>query len=89
MSEAELKSKREAIDDAISATKAAVAEGVVPGAGLSLLRAITSLENEELKTEGDERTGIQVLKHAPEAPTRQIAINSGDVILSSRVSQLL
>jgi chaperonin GroEL len=78
LSEAELKSKREALDDAISATKAAVAEGVVPGAGLTLLRAILSLEKEEIKTTGDEKTGIQILKHALEAPTRQIAENSGD-----------
>lgn len=77
-SEAELKSKKEALDDAISATKAAVAEGVVPGAGLALLRAIVAVEKEEEKTSGDERTGIQILKHALEAPSRQIAENSGD-----------
>ncbi|MBI2521680.1 MAG: chaperonin GroEL [Bdellovibrio sp.] len=77
-SETELKSKKEALDDAISATKAAVAEGVVPGAGLTLLRAIDALEKEEEKLQGDEKTGIQILKHALEAPTRQIAENSGD-----------
>ena len=77
-SEAELKSKKEAFDDAISATKAAVAEGVVPGAGLALLRAINALEKEEEAMVGDERTGIQILKHALEAPSRQIAENSGD-----------
>jgi chaperonin GroEL len=77
-SEAELKSKKEALDDAISSTKAAVAEGVVPGAGLTLLKAITALEKEEEKMTGDEKTGIQILKHALEAPTRQIAENSGD-----------
>jgi chaperonin GroEL len=77
-SEAELKSKKEALDDAISATKAAVAEGIVPGAGLALIRAINVLEKEEQKTSGDEKTGIQILKSALEAPTRQIAINSGD-----------
>jgi chaperonin GroEL len=77
-SEAELKSKKEALDDAISATKAAVAEGIVPGAGLALIRAINALEKEEQKTSGDEKTGIQILKSALEAPTRQIAINSGD-----------
>lgn len=77
-SEAELKSKKEALDDAISATKAAVAEGIVPGAGLSLIRAITALAAEETKSSGDEKTGIQILMHALEAPTRQIAENSGD-----------
>lgn len=77
-SEAELKSKKEALDDAISATKAAVAEGILPGAGLTLLRAIDELEKEEGKLKGDEKTGFQILKHALEAPTRQIAQNSGD-----------
>jgi chaperonin GroEL len=75
-SEAEMKSKKEALDDAISATKAAVAEGTVPGAGLSLLRAIDAVEQEEARAEGDERTGLVILRHALEAPTRQIADNS-------------
>jgi chaperonin GroEL len=75
-SESEMKSKREALDDAISATKAAVAEGIVPGGGLALLRAIEAVEREEGKSEGDERTGLQILRRALEAPTRQIAENS-------------
>jgi chaperonin GroEL len=75
-SEAEMKSKKEALDDAISATKAAVAEGIVPGGGLALLRAVEALEREEQKSEGDERTGLQILKRALESPTRQIAENS-------------
>jgi chaperonin GroEL len=75
-SEAEMKSRREAIDDAISATRAAVAEGIVPGGGLSLLRAIDALDKEEARSEGDERTGLQILKRALEIPTRQIAENS-------------
>jgi chaperonin GroEL len=77
-SEAELKSKKEALDDAISATKAAVSEGIVPGAGLTLLRSISVLETIETQISSDQKTGIQILKHALEAPTRQIAINSGD-----------
>lgn len=77
-SEAELKSKKEALDDAINATKAAVAEGIVPGGGLALLRAIPFLEQEEAKAEGDEKTGFQILRHALEIPTRQIAANSGE-----------
>ncbi len=75
-SEAEMKSKKEALDDAISSTKAAVAEGIVPGGGLALLRAIEAVEREEGKCEGDERTGLQILRRALEAPTRQIAENS-------------
>ena len=76
-SETELKSLKEAFDDAISSTKAAVEEGIVPGAGLALLRTITAVEKEASKTEGDERTGIMTLRYALEAPARQIAENSG------------
>ena len=75
-SESEMKAKKEALDDAISATKAAVAEGIVPGGGLALLRCMNVLAAEEEKCEGDEKTGIQILKRALEAPTRQIAENS-------------
>ncbi len=75
-SEAEMKSKKEALDDAISATKAAVAEGIVPGGGLALLRCIGAVAEEEANCDGDERTGIQILKRALEMPTRQIAENS-------------
>jgi chaperonin GroEL len=74
--EAEMKSKKEALDDAISATKAAVAEGIVPGGGLALLRCISSVEQDEEKCTGDERTGMQILKRALEIPARQIAENS-------------
>jgi chaperonin GroEL len=75
-SETELKSRKEAFDDAVAATKAAVAEGVVPGAGLTLLRAIDAVEAEAARAEGDERTGMTMLRRALEAPTRQIAANS-------------
>ena len=74
--EAEMKSKKEALDDAISSTKAAVAEGIVPGGGLALLRCTDAVQREEAKCEGDERTGVQILKRALEIPTRQIAENS-------------
>ena len=74
--EAEMKGKKEALDDAISATKAAVAEGIVPGGGLALLRCIGPIAEEEKSCEGDERTGVQILKRALEAPVRQIAENS-------------
>jgi chaperonin GroEL len=75
-SEAEMKSKKEALDDAINATKAAVAEGIVPGGGLALLRCVKPVEEEEAKCEGDEKTGVQILKRALESPARQIAENS-------------
>jgi chaperonin GroEL len=75
-SEAEMKARKEALDDAISATKAAVAEGIVPGGGLALLRCIDAVKAEESKCEGDEKTGAQILCRALEAPTRQIAENS-------------
>ena len=74
--EAEMKARKEALEDAIAATKAAVAEGIVPGGGLALLRCIDAVAAEEARAEGDERTGIQVLKRALEAPARQIAENS-------------
>ncbi|MEW5704355.1 MAG: chaperonin GroEL [Pseudomonadota bacterium] len=88
-SEAEMKSKKEALDDAISATKAAVAEGVVPGGGLALLRCVEAVAAEEARCEGDERTGIQILKRALEAPARQIAENSavdGGVVVARMLS---
>jgi chaperonin GroEL len=75
-SEAEMKSRKEALDDAINATKAAVAEGIVPGGGLALLRCIDPIEREESAATGDERTGLQILRGALEAPARQIAENS-------------
>ena len=74
--EAEMKAKKEALDDAISATKAAVAEGIVPGGGLALLRCVAAVSQEETQCDGDERTGVQILKRALEAPARQIAENS-------------
>jgi chaperonin GroEL len=83
--EAEMKSKKEALDDAISATKAAVAEGLVPGGGLALLRCIDALTREEQQCTGDEKTGIAILKRALESPARQIAENSavdGGVVVS-------
>jgi chaperonin GroEL len=75
-SEAEMKARKEALDDAISATKAAVAEGIVPGGGLALLRCNDAVTAEETRCEGDERTGVQILKRSLEMPARQIAENS-------------
>jgi len=75
--EAESKARKEAFEDAINATKAAVLEGIVPGCGLVLLRAIEAVKAEESACEGDERTGLRILERALEAPTRTIADNSG------------
>ena len=87
--EAEMKAKKEALDDAISSTKAAVAEGMVPGGGLALLRCTDAVSKEEAACEGDEKTGIQILKRALEAPARQIAENSaadGGVVVARMLS---
>lgn len=75
-SEAEMKSRKEALDDAINATKAAVAEGIVPGGGLALLRCIGAVNALESNAIGDEKTGLQILARALCAPARQIAENS-------------
>ena len=75
-SEAEIKAKRDALDDAISSTKAAVAEGIVPGGGLAFLRAIPALIALENECVDDERTGVQILRRALQVPVRQIAANS-------------
>jgi chaperonin GroEL len=74
--EAELKSRKEALDDAISATRAAITEGIVPGGGVALLRVAPALDEEEHRCDGDERTGLRILRHALEVPARTIAENS-------------
>jgi chaperonin GroEL len=76
-SEAELKSRKEAFEDAISATKAAVAEGIVPGGGVALLRALPQVQAAADELSGDQHTGALILRRALEAPARQIAENSG------------
>ncbi|MGE0862165.1 MAG: chaperonin GroEL [Gammaproteobacteria bacterium] len=76
-SEAELKARKDAYDDAIAATKAASEEGLVPGGGLALLRAIPALEAAAAQAEGDFRTGMLILRNALESPARTIAANSG------------
>jgi chaperonin GroEL len=76
-SEAEMKKRKEELEDAIASTRAAVAEGIVPGGGLALVRCIEAVEAEAATAEGDERTGLMILRRALEAPARQIAENSG------------
>lgn len=76
-SESEMKSKKEALDDAINATEAAIDEGIVPGGGLGFLRSIPFLQEKERTLEGDRRRGMQILRRAVQMPAYQIAVNSG------------
>lgn len=76
-SEAEMKARKEALDDAISATKAAIEEGIVPGGGLGFLRCVPAIEERESELDGDRRTGAQMLRRAIQTPAYQIAVNSG------------
>jgi len=75
--EIEVKERKDRVDDAMHATRAAVEEGILPGGGIALLRAIKVLE--KLKVDNnDQRTGIEIVKKALSSPARQIAINAGD-----------
>lgn len=75
-SEVEMKEKKDRVDDALSATRAAIAEGIVPGGGVAYIRCVSKLEN--LKGDNDdETTGIQIVKRAIEEPLRQIVANAG------------
>jgi len=73
--ETELKEKKHRIEDALSATRAAVEEGIVPGGGTTLIKIISALDN--LKLEGDEQVGVNIIRRALEEPARQIANNAG------------
>ena len=75
-SEVEMKEKKDRVDDALSATRAAIAEGIVPGGGVAYIRTLPMLE--ELKGDNDdENTGIQIIRRAIEEPMRQIVDNAG------------
>jgi chaperonin GroEL len=74
--ETEMKEKKDRVDDALSATRAAVEEGIVPGGGVAYIRAITALEKLAGRND-DENTGIQIIKRAIEEPLRQIVANAG------------
>jgi len=74
--EVEMKEKKDRVDDALHATRAAVEEGIVPGGGVAYIRAIESLDKLKGANE-DETTGIQIVKRAVEEPLRQIVVNSG------------
>jgi chaperonin GroEL len=73
--ETEMKEKKARVEDAMHATKAAVEEGIVPGGGIALLRAVEAVE--AVKAEGDMRVGVNVIKRALEEPFRQIVFNAG------------
>ena len=83
--ETELKNKKLRIEDALNATRAAIEEGIVPGGGTTLLNLSEKLNTLSEKLTGDEKTGVEIVKAALSAPTRQIAINAGengDVVIS-------
>jgi chaperonin GroEL len=75
--EVEVKEKKDRVDDAMHATRAAVEEGVLPGGGVALLRAVKALSR--IKPENDDiRTGVEIVKKAIQSPARQIALNAGE-----------
>jgi chaperonin GroEL len=76
--ETEMKERKDLIDDALHATKAAAEEGIVPGGGVAFLRAIEAVEGARSKAKGDERIGFDIVAEALRAPTRQIADNAGE-----------
>ena len=75
-SEVEMKEKKDRVDDALCATRAAIEEGIVPGGGVAYIRSIDSLENLEA-VNADEKTGVAIVKRAIEEPLRQIVANAG------------
>ncbi|MFY0673525.1 MAG: chaperonin GroEL [Bacteroidia bacterium] len=77
MSEVEMKEKKDRVDDALHATRAAVEEGIIPGGGVALIRGIASLESIATENE-DEATGVAIVRKSLEAPLRQIVVNAGE-----------
>jgi chaperonin GroEL len=76
--ETEMKERKDLIDDALHATKAAAEEGIVPGGGVAFLRAIEAVDNAKSKAKGDEKIGFEIVSEALRWPTRQIADNAGE-----------
>jgi len=76
--ETEMKERKDLIDDALHATRAAAEEGIVPGGGVAFLRAIAAVEAGKSKAKGDEKLGFDIVAEALRAPARQIANNAGD-----------
>ena len=87
-SEVEMKEKKDRVDDALSATKAAVEEGIVPGGGVAYIRAIETLKNFKGENE-DENIGVEIIRRAVEEPLRQISLNSGKegAVITQRVKE--
>ena len=87
--EAEMKQKKARVEDALHATRAAVEEGIVPGGGVALVRCREAVEKAASQAKGDERTGVQIILRALEAPIRQIAGNAGidGSVVADEVSQ--
>ncbi len=75
--EAEMKQKKARVEDALHATRAAVEEGIVPGGGVALVRCRDAVQKAASQAKGDERTGVNIVLKALEAPIRQIASNGG------------
>ena len=75
--EVEVKERKDRVDDATHATKAAVEEGILPGGGVALLRAAKSLQR-VVPENDDQKTGIEIIRRAVQAPVRQIAVNAGE-----------
>jgi chaperonin GroEL len=89
--ETEMKERKDLLDDALHATRAATAEGVVPGGGVIFLKAIKEVQNAAAKAKGDERTGFQIVINALKSPTTQIVDNSGqpgDVVVAQLLERL-
>ncbi len=76
--ETEMKERKDLIDDALHATRAAAEEGIIPGGGVAFLRAIEAVENAKRQAKGDEKFGFEILAEALRAPCRQIADNAGE-----------
>jgi chaperonin GroEL len=74
--EVELKEKKHRVEDALSATRAAVEEGIVPGGGVALINAVPALDSVHMEFD-DEKTGVTIVRRALEEPTRQLAVNAG------------
>ncbi len=89
-SEAELKEKKARVEDALHATRAAIAEGVVPGGGTSFIRAIPALDKARKAARGEEKFGVDILAEALQVPLRTIADNAGEkgTVIVSKVMEL-
>jgi chaperonin GroEL len=89
--ETEMKERKDLLDDALHATRAAAAEGIVAGGGIVFLRAIKEVEKARVKAKGDEKVGFDIILHALKAPTTQIGDNSGqqgEVIVAELLEKL-